>query len=533
MAIRGQFTINGRSFAVASSAFIEVFSTGGSTVWGNVINDGLPVSMAASPQQLLLATAGTAYVFDLVANTLTPIAGATFSGPVSQVGICDDFFLALISNSKEFYVSAPLDANDWTTNGSSIISVFPDNVISMIVQQREIWFLSDTQTQPYYDSGKIFPFDVVSGTLLQYGIAAKWSIVRLNNTLIWLGSDEHGQGVVFQATGYSPARISNHAIEFAIQGYSQISDAIAFSYQDQGHYFYVLYFPTPSKTWVYDTATGMWHERGYWDLTIGDYKAAHYQNHTFNFGKHLVGDWSSDTIYQMAIPVENGGIWSFADDAGNPIRRARRAPHISKNQKRQFFSELQVFIDSGLGPIPPLQGSTFPSTIYLQDSNGVIWGVQVLDTGNLTSTVAPSGSPQAIVLTDPSGTNSFLLGITTGGLLTTTVSGTTGTQAYQLISNTGQTIFNLGVLLAGNLTIAGGGIVGRGPRMTLRWSDDSTHTWSNDRTADAGQAGEYRKRVRFLRLGSGRDRIFEISASDPIGWRVTDGYLEYMQGTGV
>jgi hypothetical protein len=101
--------------------------------------------------------------------------------------------------------------------------------------------------------------------------------------------------------GYRPVRISTHAQEYEWSTYSTISDAVAYAYQDQGHAFYVLYFPTVSKTWVYDTATQLWHERGYWDATVGAYTAHRSWWHVFAFGKHLVGDWKTGTIYEMKI----------------------------------------------------------------------------------------------------------------------------------------------------------------------------------------------------------------------------------------
>ena len=60
--------------------------------------------------------------------------------------------------------------------------------------------------------------------------------------------------------------------------------------------------------------------------------------------------------------------------------------------------------------------------------------------------------------------------------------------------------------------------VGQGddPQMMVRWSDDGGHTWSNQRTAPMGKIGQYRARARLRRLGSGRDRVFEISISDPV-----------------
>jgi hypothetical protein len=404
---------------------------GTSQTWGQVANDSLPVTMAASPQQLLLASAGTAYVFDLTANTLTPIPGATFDGPVAQAGICDDFFLLTIQNTKEFYVSAPLDATDWVTNGNAIVSVFPDNIVSMFVFQRQIWFYSDTQSVVYYDSGNIFPFDVNPNAFIEAGCAAENSVAQGNNSLKWLGADARGNGKVWTANGYTPQRISNHAIETAIQSYSKISDAVAFTAQFEGHEFYYLYFPTPSVMWVYDDMTGMWHQEAFQVALTGQFQAAHRWNHMFVFGLHLVGDWSSGRVYQMEIPTQTGTTWTFADDDGAPIVRLRRAPHISKSQRRQFFNELQVFVQVGLGPIPPLTD--------------------------------PAGNP-------------------------------------------------------------------RGPIMSMRFSGNSGQTWSNYVDRDCGQAGEYKKRVRWLRLGQDRDRIFEISMSDPVAWRIVDAYLDYDQG---
>ncbi|MFE1676613.1 hypothetical protein ACFMJE_18460, partial [Acinetobacter baumannii] len=67
--------------------------------------------------------------------------------------------------------------------------------------------------------------------------------------------------IVYRAVGYTGKRISTHAIEYAIQSYSTITDAIAFTYQQEGHSFYVLTFPTADKTWVFDVSTELWHER--------------------------------------------------------------------------------------------------------------------------------------------------------------------------------------------------------------------------------------------------------------------------------
>lgn len=69
--------------------------------------------------------------------------------------------------------------------------------------------------------------------------------------------------------------------------------------------------------------------------------------------------------------------------------------------------------------------------------------------------------------------------------------------------------------------------VARGPVISLRWSDDNGHTWSNSYDRSFGEAGEYKTRVIWRRLGRARDRIFEISVSDPVPARIVDGYAEF------
>ena len=422
---RGLFSINGRQFGACGVEFSEMSSAGVKTVQGNILNDTSLCSFASSPQQLLFSSAGTAYVFDLVANTLNALPANTFSGPVSLVGYSDGFFLALIADTGKFYVSSVLNATDWTTNGAGLVSIFPDTVISMLVDHREIWFFSATKTAVYFNSGGAFPFTPVPGGFIEQGTAAKLSPARLDNTIFWLGSDDRGKGIVWRASGYTPQRVSNHAVEFAIQSYKQISDATGFAYQDQGHNFYVLYFPTADKTWCYDVNTQLWHERGYWQSNIGQFSAARYRCHNFNptFGKHLVGDWKTGKVYDMSI--------NYLDDAGNAIRRVRRAPHVAKDRNWVFHKELEPYFETGLGPQPPLLDG--------------------------------DGNP-------------------------------------------------------------------RDPQAMLRFSNDAGHTWSNELVRDCGQAGQFKKRAMFRRLGRARDRVYEISVTDPIPWRLVDAFIDVEVG---
>jgi len=68
------------------------------------------------------------------------------------------------------------------------------------------------------------------------------------------------------------------------------------------------------------------------------------------------------------------------------------------------------------------------------------------------------------------------------------------------------------------------------PQMMLRTSNDGGRTWGTERMRSAGKTGEYGKRIRWTRLGSGRRRVFEVSVTDPIQWNLTDAYLKASVG---
>ncbi len=72
---------------------------------------------------------------------------------------------------------------------------------------------------------------------------------------------------------------------------------------------------------------------------------------------------------------------------------------------------------------------------------------------------------------------------------------------------------------------------GTAPNITLRWSDDGGYTWPGQLVIPAGRTGETTWRVIARRLGStkigtGMDRIWEISGSDPIPVLITGAEWE-------
>jgi hypothetical protein len=81
---------------------------------------------------------------------------------------------------------------------------------------------------------------------------------------------------------------------------------------------------------------------------------------------------------------------------------------------------------------------------------------------------------------------------------------------------------------------AGVGLVtgqGSDPQLMLKWSDDGGFTWSNEHWVSAGKIGQYRRRAIWRRMGRGRDRVYEVTMSDPVLWALLDAEIDATKGT--
>lgn len=538
---RGMITAQGRTFAITGTVLWELLAPNAvpnKINRGAIVSDGQPVSMASGPTQVLIASAGNLYCFQLVAsstlgaNTLSLIApfsagtGLGLLGDVSQVSYADGFFFALIANSNQIQASNALDGSTWQGVSETQVSVFSDNVISIYENARLLWVFGPKGIQPYFDSEDFpFPYDVIEGAYIEQGLGAPFSVAKLDNSVFWLGADERGWGIVWRANGYQPVRISTHALEYEFGTYATIADAVCYAYQDQGHTFYVMNFPTAQKTWVYDCATQMWHERGYWNIQVGKFTQSRAGFHTFNFKMHLALDPTTGLVYQQSITAYS--------DNGNPIRRLRRAPHISNEQALIFHTELQLDVEVGLGPT--FQGKDTPTVFPLLDGAGFLRSFQIGENGVLEAPLnvildPSNGAP--LFINDLANATSWEITVNPQGEIQPVLQAEysdANPQVIPFVSALGDQLWNLQLNNLGNgiavLRTVPLGIVGRGPEVTMRYSNDGAKSFSDGRALDCGQAGETRKRVIWRRLGSARDRVYEIEMTDPVPWRIIDAYL--------
>ena len=343
--VRGLAAFNGRLFAVSGARLYEVFSDWTFIDRGAVATDAVnsPATFSSSgdvSSELFVTGGGNGYILNLTTNILTLV----LTGTADFGGFVDGYFVALDAATSTLQYSNLADGLTWDALDVVQRNTASDPWVSMAVINREVRLFGQVTSDAYVSTDNTDTvFQPVTGSQSTEGVAGPYSSVALaDQSVMWLSANAQGSGIVMRASGYVPVRVSTHAVEHAIQGYTQTRDAVAWSYQDQGHTFYVLNFPTMDATWVYDTVTGVWHERGWWDSANMKYLASRAQHHAYCFNAHVVGDRLTGGLYQQSIAYYN-------DIADVPLRRMRQGPHVSTQQRSLFATTAQLDLETGVG----------------------------------------------------------------------------------------------------------------------------------------------------------------------------------------
>jgi hypothetical protein len=337
---------------------------------------------------------------------LAAVMGAYVSG----------YFVALVPDSKRWYISNPLDPLTWDPLDFAEKTGSDDVTVPAIwADHDEIYVFGYKTIEVWRNTGNGvggFPFEQDPGATVQQGVTAPWAICSLSGGVAMLGEDGRGRGCAYLLRGFQPTRVSTFGVEQAWARYTDISDAEAFAYSEAGHEFWVINFPTANATWVYDATTNQWHERAWkhvaglaghlsingrvatyvsgdhfteqaYTISIGSvthYVSPHYQAGVFDNTKLILDtdggvqvnvaytavtlDRIRQRVFGWWISIAIAGDWEsgilyrqsldyFDDNAANIVRRRVAAP-VSDEEKRMFGKRFQLECESGNGAMTPV-----------------------------------------------------------------------------------------------------------------------------------------------------------------------------------
>jgi hypothetical protein len=375
------------------------------------------LGMASNGTEVLIVDGRDGWL--ATSTALTQITDVDFPSGVTRATFQDTFFIVGGDGSGRIYINEdPGSGTNWNGTDFATAEGDADPTVNVLSDHQEVWIFGTRTVEVWINTGDgDFPFARSGNTFIEQGAGAPGTVVAMDNTMYWLGGNANGQGIVFRAQGYTPVRISNHAMEAEIAGYSTIADAFAYCFQMEGHSFYVLTFPTADKTWLFDAATNMWFRWSWRDPATNTDRRHRSNCHLFFNGAHLVGDFLTGKVYELRMDA-------YTDD-GDPIIFRRRSQTLNNEDALLFFRQLIVDMETGVGLV------------------------------------------------------------------------------------TGQ---------------------GSDPQLMLRYSNDGGHSWSNIKTRPMGRAGEYFRRVKFGPTGAGRNRVWEITISDPVKRAVLGAFVDVERG---
>ncbi|MHA7891606.1 packaged DNA stabilization protein [Acinetobacter baumannii] len=303
---------------------------------GEVVGENI-VSFADNRIDVLIVGDPVTYAFKQSSKELRIIAGGGFLG-ATDATFLDSRFIVLNPESDQVQWSGLLNT-EFSALGYATAEANSDKLVRIFVQNGQLWLIGERTTEIWHSTGNADqPFLRVSGAYINCGCIAKNSLAQFGTGLIWLSQTDVGQGQVVITEGYQVKRISNHAMEQEFASYERLDDAVGYSYQQEGHSFYMLSFPTANKTWCFDGSTGMWHERSFYNLN-SQHERHRSQVHCFYKGKHYVGDHSNGIIYELSLDAET--------DNGRMIMRERTTPVINPKGQRLIFDALEIFVQAG------------------------------------------------------------------------------------------------------------------------------------------------------------------------------------------
>jgi len=246
----------------------------------NIPYDTTPVNFAENGIYLAIADGNALYIVELSTYaTSTPslptyvkpthiafLGGRLVINSKTAVGIGS---IGVAPVDSKLYYSAVYDATKWLSDGAGSKAVVSssDPCVAIVAINDQILALGSNSVEflGLTDSETI-PLERVSGSTNGSGCLARYSPLVIGQSCYFVGVQANGMVQVYRTNGYAIEPISDPSIEW-ILSQGDASDAVGWTYSQQGHTFYGINSQNLDLTLVYDITTGAWHKRS---TRVGD-----------------------------------------------------------------------------------------------------------------------------------------------------------------------------------------------------------------------------------------------------------------------
>jgi hypothetical protein len=362
--VRGWIAVGDLYYVVHRGTFYSVNNAGTKTAIGSALSTTSGrVGMAYDGSVILITTGTNGYTYTVATNTLALVSDSDYPDAANTCTWLGGWFVVDDGVSDSFYISE--NGVDWNALDFATAESNPDGLVRVFSDNGEI-ILGGEQTIEFWgDIGAAdFPFAAVKGATVEFGIAARWSMVKFNSGVAALMKPKMGQVQVMFIQGYTPRVLSSPEMDSIINGYATVSDATFYAYMLGGHPMLQCNFPSAGKSWLYDALTNMWSPLEY-GLNGGRHRG---EIHLDFLNKPIIADYENGNIYELDPDV-------FTDN-GTAIAREIVGRHFFVNNDRIICDELFLDMEVGVG-LTSGQGSDPQVMLQISKNNGKTWGAEL------------------------------------------------------------------------------------------------------------------------------------------------------------
>ncbi len=338
--VRALNTVSRKLYAVCDGDLYEIDSAGVYTLRG-AVNDDANTTIAGNNGDVTVVANGQYY--RLNGGTINqPTTGAFSSfGAHDYLG---NYTVLTEKDGRRFQWSGVADANSLPGLNFSTADGRDDNLVRPFALNGVLYLFKETSHEVWYLTGQsgANAFERQAGGVVDIGLKAFNLIARIPGAAFFVGDD--GKAHILSG---SPQPVSTPPVETAIKDGNPRS---CFAYEDEGHTFCVITF-RDRPAWVYDLATGEWHERA---------EGAELDPWTATCSAKFGGQWYAGRDDARVLRFSRND-----SDMGGVLVREATSRTLYQDGQRTTINELELF---------PRQGfSTGQMTLEISRDSGLTW----------------------------------------------------------------------------------------------------------------------------------------------------------------
>ena len=294
---RGMFAHLGVLYKLTGTTLSSVDASGVRTTLGTIPGDGRAV-FAGFGTSIVFTANSVAYTWN--GTTLTTASDADFETP-QTVAVLNNRAIYDGDNGR-FCVSDVGNALSINALNYSTAESKADNLLRPYTFGTVAYMFGSETIEQWWNDTSVSdpPYSRIEGGTIEIGLGAVYSIDNDDRNIYFFADDNQ----VYSLTNGAPVPLLPKVIVREIAAFTTKSDAVGWTMQIDGQWFYVLKFPSADRTFIFPRG-GEWFELSS-GVVGGRYLGDSY---SFCYGKHLIAE-EGGNIYELDPDTydENGAV---------------------------------------------------------------------------------------------------------------------------------------------------------------------------------------------------------------------------------